>query len=79
VQHLAMEFAVVGYESESTYDERLPDWEPDTVFMNTGSAIAAATDWLATRSAGLVEIIEVEGDTGEVILLVTDAGIKNIR
>jgi hypothetical protein len=74
-----MEFALAGYESQVTYDERVADWEPDTEFINTNSAIEAATAWLAIYPAGLVEVIEVEGEMGEVILLVTSAGVETIR
>jgi hypothetical protein len=79
VRHWVMHFALSGYESDITYDERVPDWELDTEFINTNSAIEAANAWLAIYPAGLVEVIEVEGDMGEVILLVTGSGIENIR
>lgn len=73
-----MRYLLVGFADRGRFDERRNDWEPDDEFDAVDAAIGASKQWLVEHPDGVVEVIQFGGRVGDVVALVTDAGVERI-
>jgi hypothetical protein len=75
-----MVYVLAGFESDTSYASRRPEWEPEQEHDALQSALSAGQRWLQERPRGQVEVIELLGaDTAVVVRVVTPRGVEVIE
>lgn len=66
-----------GFAAEP-FGGRAPDWKPDDEFGDIDAAIVVARRWLIEQPDGVVEVVRMNRGVGEVVRVVTAAGVERI-
>ena len=75
-----MVYVLSGFESDTSYASRQPEWVPEEEHDDFQSALDAGQRWVHDRPGGQVEVIELRGaDTAAVVRVVTPGGVEVIE
>lgn len=76
---MAETYVLSGFRTAKDFDRRVATWEPDGVFGDVPTAEEAAQRWLSSQDPeAQVEIIELQGNEGTVVAVVTQSGTETI-